>query len=251
MLKVLEVLSDPIEMNHVLMSVLLLVLVCKSRIVRNPMKEEIVLREVEQGIVDLNDTTNRVKEALDSRIDPMKIMDAIGRGLEEVGRKYENGEYFLMELMLVGDMAKELMDMISASYPSDKRPRRGKVVIGTVEGDIHDIGKNLVAIMLSSAGFEVKDLGTDVSSEKFVEAVKRERPDILALSGLLTVCLDQFRSVIQELTNAGLRANIRIIAGGRPITQQFAEEIGADAYGKDAVDAITICNRLLPQRAIQ
>ncbi len=212
--------------------------------------KKVQLEDIEKGIINLEKIEDLVKNALDAGTDPIEIMNAIRKGLEEVGRKYENGEYFLMELILAGNAAKELMDIIMSSYPHNPNVRNGKVVIGTVGGDIHDIGKNLVATVLLSAGFEVRDLGTDVACDKFVEAVRDEKPEILALSGLLTVCMNQFRSVIEKLEQAGLRKNVKIVVGGRPISQDFANEIGADAYGKDAMDAIAICGALLKETRV-
>jgi len=126
--------------------------------------------------------------------------------------------------------------------------RRGLVVIGTVRGDIHDIGKNLVALMLRVNGFAVVDLGVDVSPERFVEAVEKYRPDIVGMSALLTTTMLEMRNVIDALKSAGLRDKVKVIVGGAPVTEEFAREIGADAYGRDAVDAVEKCIRLLERR---
>jgi methylmalonyl-CoA mutase cobalamin-binding domain/chain len=139
---------------------------------------------------------------------------------------------------MAGVMATEITNILRPHLGRSTEKPVGKVVIGTVRGDLHDIGKNIVIALLSSAGFSVVDLGVDVSCEKFMEAIEKERPDILAMSCLLTVGMDEMKKVIEELRRVGLRGNVKVMVGGRPITSQFAEEIGADAYGSNAIEAV-------------
>jgi 5-methyltetrahydrofolate--homocysteine methyltransferase len=212
------------------------------------MSQEEILDRIFNSVAKCEEPRNIVqlaRKALDENIDPVKIMDAVRRGLDVVGDKYEKREYFLMELVLAGTSASEVLKLIKPVLAKSGGPQKGKVLIGTVAGDMHDIGKNLVIAMLSSAGFEVVDLGVDVSAEKFVEAVKREKPQILAMSALLTFTLDGLKNTIEALKKAGLRDSVKILVGGRPVTPAYAEQIGADGYGRDAVEAVSVANELI------
>jgi len=188
---------------------------------------------------------SRVEMALAEKIPPPKIIQSMREGLSTAGRKYEEGEYFLSELIMSGIMAQELSKMLRPYLQSSSNQVLGKVVIGTVKGDLHDIGKNLVSIMLSSAGFEVIDLGVDVSKEKFIEAVEKENPNIVGMSCLLTIAMDEMKETLDGLAEAGLRKKVRVLVGGRPITLDFAREIGADGYGSDAIEAVDAAVRAL------
>ncbi|MDH5769680.1 MAG: cobalamin-dependent protein [Candidatus Bathyarchaeota archaeon] len=187
-----------------------------------------------------------VVKALNSRINPVDVMDAVSHGMNVVGEKYEKGEYFLSELIMAGIIAKEIMNTV-APYLNKKADEKsiGKVVIGTVKGDLHDIGKNIVIAMLSSMGFIVKDLGIDVPCKMFVKTIENERPNILAMSCLLTSSMNEMRKVIEELSKVGLRENIKVMVGGRPVTPQFAKAIGADAYGANAFEAVKVAKALM------
>jgi corrinoid protein of di/trimethylamine methyltransferase len=188
-----------------------------------------------------------VAEALGLGCDVYRLVEeGLRRGMVEVGARFERGEYFLPELVEAGELFNSLMERYVLPRLSTRAGgSRGLVVIGTVRGDIHDIGKNLVALMLRVNGFEVVDLGVDVSPERFVEAVKKYRPDILGMSALLSTTMLEMRNVIDALKSAGLRDKVKVIVGGAPVTEEFAREIGADAYGRDAVDAVEKCIRLL------
>lgn len=186
-----------------------------------------------------------VIKALDSAVNPVDIMDAMSKGLEDVGEKYERGEYFLSELIMAGIMASEITNILRPHLEKSAEKPFGKVVIGTVKGDLHDIGKNIVIALLSSAGLKVVDLGIDVPSENFVDAVRREKPDIVAMSCLLTVAIDEMKRVVERLTETNLRGKLKVVVGGRPITSEFAREIGADAYGSDAIEAVRIVKALI------
>ena len=211
--------------------------------------------DVQQSLKDIQNMVSKptgvenvrdvVIKALDSGVDSVDVVNAMSKGLEVVGEKYERGEYFLSELIMAGIMASEITNVLKPHLGRLNEKRGGKVVIGTVRGDLHDIGKNIVIAMLSSGGFSVIDLGIDVPCEKFVETIEKERPDILAMTCLLTVAMDEMRKVIEELSKVGLRGNIKVMVGGRPITSQFAELIGADAYGSNAIEAVKIAKALV------
>jgi len=187
-------------------------------------------------------------EALEKDIDPAQaIKDGLMKGLLNIGGKWAKGEAFITEVMLAASALKAGLDILEpALRQKGKRIESvGKVVIGTVQGDIHDIGKSIVAAMLKAVGFEVQDLGVDVPSEKFVEAVKKETPNIVGMSALLTTSMVEQRKVIDGLKEAGLRDKARVLVGGAPVTKAWASEIGADAYGEDAFEAVNKAKRLV------
>ncbi len=180
------------------------------------------------------------RKALDAGAHPLEVVAAVKEALDEVGDLYEKKEYFLMELTLAGSTASEIIGMIRPELKETSAHARGKVVIGTVAGDLHYIGKDIVIAMLSSQGFDVVDLGVDVPSTRFVEAVEREKPDVLAMSGLLTIVVDEMRRVVDALVSNGLRDKVKVMIGGRAVNEVFAREIGADAFGATAVDAVRL-----------
>ncbi|KON28056.1 hypothetical protein AC480_04205 [miscellaneous Crenarchaeota group archaeon SMTZ1-55] len=190
----------------------------------------------------LDETKGFVTEALNADAAPLDIVDAVSAGLETVGARYEAGEYFLMELTLAGSTAAGIMDLIKPLFDEADIPLKGKVVFGTVAGDLHYIGKDVVIAMLRSQRFDVIDLGVDVSVETFVSAVKEEKPDVLALSGLLTIVKEEMKQVVDTLRTEGLRETVKVMIGGRAVSQQFADEIGADAFGATAVEGVTLCS---------
>lgn len=177
-----------------------------------------------------------VQEALDAGCDPTQLLNEgmIG-AMDEVGVKFKNGEIFVPEMLVAARAMKKGVEVLKPHLASGAAGAAGKVVIGTVAGDLHDIGKNLVAMMLESAGFEVIDLGVDVAKEKFVETVEAN-PDtkIVCCSALLTTTMPALKEAVDVLNKASFRSNIKVMVGGAPITQEFADEIGADAYTEDA-----------------
>ena len=185
-------------------------------------------------------------EALKENADPAEL---ITRGMipamDEVGRRFEAQEYFIPEMLLAGRAMKAALDPIRPLLAASGAQPTGKIVLGTVKGDLHDIGKNLVGSMLEGAGFEVYDLGIDVPSEKFIEAVKSKNPHILALSALLTVTMPEMKKVIDAFKQAGIRNKVKILIGGAPVTQNFANEIGADGYGENAGSAVSVARSLM------
>jgi corrinoid protein of di/trimethylamine methyltransferase len=189
-----------------------------------------------------------VKKSIDQGHDPIEVVNALTEILKEVGKKFENGEIFLVHLVIVGDAAKratvEVLEPLIKKSGS-KRESLGKVLIGTVAGDIHDIGKNIVSMMLFTAGFEVNDIGKDVPTEDFVKKTKEYAPDIVALSALLTTTLPVQREVIEALKKAGLRQKVKVLVGGAPATAKWAEEAGADGYAEDAIETVRIAKKLM------
>jgi len=209
---------------------------------------EELLEKIKNLMVDLeiDKVKEAVQEALNKNIPPLTIINkALSPAMEIIGEKYEKGEYYLAELVVAGDTFKEVMDILKPYLKKQTLKKLGKVVIGTVRGDLHEIGKNIVATMLETAGFDVYDLGVDVPPEKFVEKVKEVDADIVALSALLTTTMIEMKNVIDEFKKAGLRDKVKIIVGGAPVTEEYAKKIGADAYGKDAVEAVKICKQLV------
>ncbi|MFO7741931.1 MAG: cobalamin-dependent protein [Anaerolineae bacterium] len=184
-----------------------------------------------------------VEDALRAGAEPLEVVDAVSEGLDEVGRLYDEREVFLMELVLVGDTASEIMSILEPLFKTGAPPARGRVVIGTVRGDLHYIGKDIVTVMLRSKGFGVVDLGVDVSADRFVSAVREEQPAVLGMSGLLTTVVDSMRETMDALRASGLRGRTKVMIGGRAASEDVAEMIGADAFGANAVDAVELATR--------
>ncbi len=205
------------------------------------------LRELILGFADINEIKDLIDNELKSHKNPQLIVDELSQTLREVGDKYEKGELFLSELMMIGYLASEVASSLKPYVSEAGKRSSGKIIMGTVRGDIHDVGKNIVVMMLQADGWEVLDLGVDVPPEKFVEAIRKEKPVILGLSALLTSTLDEMRKVIEALERNGLRNNIKVIVGGRPITKTIAKEIGADGYAEDSVAAIIVVKELAGQ----
>ena len=185
-----------------------------------------------------------VKKMVEDGSDPKAILEAARDAMDIVGQRYEKGDYFLPELMLAGEMMAQITEMIRpelAKMPEVKR--FGKVLIGTVEGDIHDIGKNIVTFMLDVNGFEVLDLGVDVSPQKFVEAIKKFKPQVVALSGFLTLAFDAMKETTAAIAEAGLRDDVHIMVGGGQVNEEISKFAGADAYGRDAMAGVTLAKK--------
>ena len=170
------------------------------------------------------------------------VVEGMAKGMEIVGQKYEEGEYYLAELIMAGETMREGMMVLEPHLAVGEVSRAGKAVIGTVKGDLHDIGKNVFLTLLRAANYEVIDLGVDVSPEAFLEAVKEHSPNILAMSALLTTTMVEMENVVDKLESEGVREGLKILIGGAPITNDYAETIGADAAVRDAVDGVRIVN---------
>jgi methanogenic corrinoid protein MtbC1 len=182
-----------------------------------------------------------VKELLDKKEDPLKIMEQCKKAVEIVGARFEKGEYFLPELMMAGHMLTEISNTVKPVLSKGLEVKRiGKVVMGTVEGDVHDIGKNIVNFLLDVNGFEVIDIGIDVPAEKFVQAIRDFSPQVVGLSGLLTLAYDSMKKTVQAIERAGLRNKVKIIIGGGQVNDTIKEYAGADAYGKDAMAGVLL-----------
>lgn len=189
-----------------------------------------------------------VKESLEKGYSALEVVNALTSALKVIGDKFERGEIFLVQLIVAGEACKNVTSKYLEPLlrkEGEKRSALGKVVIGTVEGDIHEIGKNIVAAMLTASGFEVIDLGVDVPTERFVKAVKEHDPDILGLSALLTTTMPMQKEVIEALKREGLRERVKVIVGGAPVTESWAKEIGADGYADNAVEAVKLAKRLM------
>jgi methylmalonyl-CoA mutase cobalamin-binding domain/chain len=165
--------------------------------------------------------------------------------MDEVGKLFREGEYFVPEVLVAAKAMNQCMDLIEPLLVSGGVKKIGKVVAGTIEGDLHDIGKNLVCMMLKGAGFEIIDLGVDVKPEEFVEAARDAKPDILVVSALLTTTMLNMPRVIEELKKAGIRDCVKVLIGGAPVSQTYAEEIGADGYSPDSSGAVELARRLV------
>lgn len=195
---------------------------------------------------DANLTKEKIHAALDSNLDPSEILNTgMISAMAEVGERFEKGEYFVPEMLIAAHAMQQGLPVLKPYLQQSDLVSEGKVVIGTVKGDLHDIGKNLVSMMLEGAGFELLDLGTDVPAEKFVEAVSDGGVDIVALSALLTTTMPQMKTTIGALIEAGLRDHVKVIIGGAPITESYAQEIGADGYAADASRAVKVTKSLL------
>jgi 5-methyltetrahydrofolate--homocysteine methyltransferase len=208
---------------------------------------EPTIQELYQSILDGDNTTAPVKvqAALDKGIDPSVILnEGMVAAMGEVGRLFEEGEYFVPEMLISARAMQAGLGVLRPHLVSANIKAAGRVVAGTVKGDLHDIGKNLVCMMLEGAGFEIKDLGTDVSPAKFVEAVQSDNFDIIALSALLTTTMPNMKATIEALQAAGARDRVKVIIGGAPVTEAYARQIGADGYAPDASRAVSLAKSL-------
>jgi 5-methyltetrahydrofolate--homocysteine methyltransferase len=184
------------------------------------------------------------RKMIDEGVDPMRVLDSCKEAMAEVGKRFEKGVYFLPELMMAGEMLRKISGFAKPKLAGDqKAERKGTVLIGTVEGDIHDIGKDIVVFMLDVNGFEVMDLGIDVPVQKFVDAVKEFKPGVVALSGFLTLAFDAMKATVEGLVQAGLRDRVKIMIGGGQIDDEVRKYTGADAYGLDAMAGVALANK--------
>jgi 5-methyltetrahydrofolate--homocysteine methyltransferase len=188
----------------------------------------------------------KVQSALGSGIEPALVLnEGMVAAMAEVGRLFEAGEYYVPEMLIAARAMQTGLAVLKPSLVQSNFKSTGKVIIGTVKGDLHDIGKNLVSMMLEGAAFEIVDLGTDVSPEKFVEAVNKQKPDLIAMSALLTTTMPNMKTTIEALKQAGLRDQVKVMIGGAPVTTKYAEDIGADGYAPDASKAVSLAKSLV------
>ncbi len=206
------------------------------------------LNQLKEAIIrgDAKSTVSITREALAEGGDPVTLVTGyMIPAMDEVGKRFECQEYFVPELLLSARAMKGALELIRPLLAARGTEPTGRVVIGTVKGDLHDIGKNLVASMLEGAGFEVIDLGTDVAPSRFVSEAQAKRANLVALSALLTTTMPSMRTTVEEFQKANTRHQVKIIIGGAPVTQQYAEQIGADGYSDNANGAVALARRLL------
>lgn len=191
-------------------------------------------------------TIEMTKIAIEEKTDPKSVIDnCMSKAMDEIGSRFENGKAFVPEMLMSARAMKGALELLKPLLVDNNIPRAGVIVIGTVKGDLHDIGKNLVASMLEGSGFEVVNLGVDVSSEKFVASVVERKAGILCLSALLTTTMNYMKEVIRTLEEAGIRNQVKVMIGGAPINSTFAKEIGADGYSSNANAAVSLAKQLL------
>ena len=213
------------------------------------MSEEL-FKQMAQAVIDGDPDQAQAlaHKALDTGIDPLEAINkGYNGGMDVVGELYSSGEYFLPDLILGGEAMKAALAILEPALKAGGRQRQvlGTVVLGTVKGDIHEIGKALVGSMLSANGFQVHDLGIDIEADQFVVQVREHNADIVALSALLTTTMLHQRDVIEHLVEAGLRDRVKVMVGGSPVTQAWADQIGADGFAEDAAGAVTVAKRLM------
>ncbi|MGO9590969.1 MAG: B12-binding domain-containing protein [Candidatus Acidiferrales bacterium] len=207
-------------------------------------------RQLVQQIADMQEeeAVKLARAMLDSGYDPVQLLAHCREAMELVGKRYEEGEYFLPELMLAGEMLKAIGDMAKPLIKQDGAAAKttGTVIIGTVEGDLHDIGKNIVTFMLEINGFKVIDLGIDVPIANFVDSIKEHKPQVVGLSGFLTLAFDAMKKTVEAIREAGLRDNIKIMIGGGQVDDTIRNYTGADAFGLNAMEAVSLCKQWVP-----
>jgi corrinoid protein of di/trimethylamine methyltransferase len=196
-----------------------------------------------------NDIEKQVQEAVDSGTDlNLLINEALISAMDIVGKRFADGDIYVPEMLVSAKTMKMGLDIIKPLLQSGEAEHRGTIAMGTVKGDLHDIGKNLVTMMMEGAGFRIIDLGVDVKIEDLIDTVKKEQVDVLGLSALLTTTMPEMQNVIEALEEAGLRNQVKVIVGGAPIDQEFADKIGADGFGADAVDAVQLARELVADK---
>jgi methanogenic corrinoid protein MtbC1 len=213
-----------------------------------PQAEKELLESLKAAIVEID--TDRAREAalkiIAAGIDPRRaIRYSIKEAADAVGQKFDSGELFIAHLVMVGDLMDEVSAILEKNIPSDQVARKRIIVLATVQGDVHSVGKNLVSVVLRAGGFAVHDLGVDVPSFQIIQRAQEVKADMIALSSLLTTTMPYQKEVIDDLTSMGLRGQFKVMIGGGPVTREYALQIGADGYGKDAFEAVEEAKRVL------
>jgi methanogenic corrinoid protein MtbC1 len=205
--------------------------------------------QLKQALSDLEEekALKLIQERLESGEDPLVIIADCRDGMADVGKRYEAKEYYVSDLIMAGEVFKQAMALIGKNFQTDSGPKRGTVVVGTVMGDIHDIGKDIVVSLLQAGNFKVVDLGVDVPPAKFVEAVKESGAKVVGLSGLLTIGIEAMNTTVDALDAAGLRPDVKVMIGGGSLTEQVRELVGADALGANAQAAVDLCNKWMKE----
>jgi corrinoid protein of di/trimethylamine methyltransferase len=213
------------------------------------MEREALFRSLTQAVIDGNSTEAEelARKALELGIDPLDcIHQGLTKGIEHVGELFAEGEYFLPDLIISANAMKAAMAILEPVMVGDQqRQVLGKVVLGTVKGDLHEIGKTLVGTMLAANGFQVTDLGVDIAPEAFLEAVQETEATLVGASALLTTTMEQQKHLLGALKDAGLRGKVKVMIGGAPVTQEWADKIGADGYAEDAIEAVALAKKLI------
>jgi 5-methyltetrahydrofolate--homocysteine methyltransferase len=200
---------------------------------------------MDEGLAGQPAVTELVEEALEQKIDVKEIInEGLTKGMSLVGDKFEAGEYFIPDMLASAEAVGAAMEMLEPHLEGSGIKSKGKILIATVKGDLHDIGKNIVTILLRGAGYTVKDLGNDVEPETIVSAVKEESPEILGLSALLTSTMAYMENTINALKDAGIRDSVKVVIGGAPVSEEFSQKIGADGYGADGFQAVSVIESL-------
>jgi 5-methyltetrahydrofolate--homocysteine methyltransferase len=205
------------------------------------------LEEITTALADLNEdgTLALVRKAVKDKAPPESILQACQQGMEEIGRRFEACDYFVSDLIMSGEIFKQIAAILDPLLAAGSKGQLGKVVIGTVHGDIHDIGKDIVVNMLKSSGFEVIDLGVDVPATSFVAALKESGATVLGMSGLLTLAFDSMKATVNAIAAAGLREKVKIMVGGGPVDGNVCKAVGADDWGNDAQKAVRLAKQWL------
>ena len=207
-----------------------------------------LLEELAQALINGNapKTKELTQKAIDEGIAPGKVLnDALIVGMNEVGRRFKNNEFYVPEVLIAARAMHAGMAVLKPLLSEAETSSAATILVGTVKGDLHDIGKNLVIMMLEGAGYNVVDMGVDVSPDKFVEAVRDKKPQIVGLSALLTTTMPAMKTTIEALKEAGVRDSVKVMIGGAPVTQRYADEIGADGYAPDAASAVDLARKLM------
>jgi corrinoid protein of di/trimethylamine methyltransferase len=213
-------------------------------------ERETIFARLSQAVIvgDTEESAKAAQDAINAGIEPFKaITDGLAKGMEVVGEKFESKEYFLPEVLISADAMYAGLNLLLPLLKKDKTAEQEKVVLGVVEGDIHDIGKNIVKAMLTAGGYEVIDLGRDVPTQEFVEKASGEKAKVIAMSTMMTPTLMSMKGVEEELEKKGLKGEVRTIIGGGTVTEDWRSKIGSDAYGKDAVEAVDKVKLLIDQ----
>ncbi|MHA1268455.1 MAG: cobalamin B12-binding domain-containing protein [Candidatus Helarchaeota archaeon] len=199
-----------------------------------------------EEIVNLNEdkVIEILKERIEKNEDPLDIMADVKVAMKKVGELFSNGEYFLPDLMMSGEILRQIFEIIGPKLKEGKKEeKKGKVLLGTVKDDIHDIGKDIVRFLLEAQGFDVLDLGVDVPPEVFIDKIKEFKPKVVALSGFLTIAFDSMKETIEKIKEAGLRDSVKIMIGGGTIDESIVSYVGADAFGDTAMDAVKLATK--------
>jgi len=212
------------------------------------MSEEEILGNLRQAVLnyDSDGARKAAEEAIKANVDPLKAIEGgLAPAIREVGERFHRYEIYLPHVIIAADAMTAAMQILEAALPRDKVPTRKAIVIGTVEGDIHEIGKNVVAIMLKVAGFEVYDLGVDVKVSSFIDKAQAQGADVIAMSSLMTTSMPNMGDLIDDLRSTNLRERFKVVVGGGPVTQGYADKIGSDGFGRDGDEAVKVVKRLV------